>query len=272
MSVRSSGSTSETTIGGDRPVFFVCVRDGRRGAGSDELGGMMLPSVVGVGRPGDWVGEAARNQFILYPERTVDHQTPVGQRRKGRARTRVTPARDLRHILKRLQEIAAERAPGRPVRKAVITAAGPIFDTQRQADPRGRAEIVGSRSCDHQRAHGGGDASRGDETQGKASCEDPGGGTFEASIREDRIGLCSRVHCEAWQKSYRRPMTSTTRSRACARSPQDQARVDISDSAQARQGFCAQRRQPRRQRRSSLRPHCGGIPRRERGKAGPPVA
>jgi molecular chaperone DnaK len=47
-------------------------RDGRPEVLVDELGRKILPSVVGVGEAGDLlVGEEARNQFILYPERTV---------------------------------------------------------------------------------------------------------------------------------------------------------------------------------------------------------
>ena len=39
---------------------------------ADEQGRIILPSVVGLSETGDLlVGEEARNQFMLYPERTV---------------------------------------------------------------------------------------------------------------------------------------------------------------------------------------------------------
>src|SRR6516165_1834712 len=47
-------------------------RDGRPEVLVDELGRKILLSVVGVAVTGELlVGEEARNQFILYPERTV---------------------------------------------------------------------------------------------------------------------------------------------------------------------------------------------------------
>ena len=47
-------------------------RDGRPDVLADKLGRMILPSVVGVTEAGELlVGEEARNQYVLYPERTI---------------------------------------------------------------------------------------------------------------------------------------------------------------------------------------------------------
>ena len=47
-------------------------RDGRPLMLADERGRVVLPSVVGLSETGELlVGEEARNQFMLYPERTV---------------------------------------------------------------------------------------------------------------------------------------------------------------------------------------------------------
>ena len=47
-------------------------RDGRPEVLRDDQGRIILPSVVGLTETGELlVGEEARNQFLLYPERTV---------------------------------------------------------------------------------------------------------------------------------------------------------------------------------------------------------
>jgi molecular chaperone DnaK len=119
-------------------------RDGRPEVLVDELGRKILPSVVGVGEAGDLlVGEEARNQFILYPERTVRSI----KRRMGSGETvhlaghEYTPQEISAIILKRLKDIA-ERRLGRSVRKAVITVPAYFSDTQRQAT-REAGEIAG---------------------------------------------------------------------------------------------------------------------------------
>jgi len=119
-------------------------RDGRPEVLVDERGGKILPSVVGVGETGELlVGEEARNQFLLYPERTVrsikrrmgsDAKVQLGERE-------YTPQEISAIILSRLKEIAQARL-GRPIRKAVITVPAYFSDTQRQAT-REAGEIAG---------------------------------------------------------------------------------------------------------------------------------
>jgi molecular chaperone DnaK len=119
-------------------------REGRPEILGDEQDRLILPSVVGLSEGGDLlVGEAARNQFLLYPERTIrsikrrmgsDAQVRLGERD-------YTPQEISAIILSRLKEIA-ERRLGRPVRKAVITVPAYFSDAQRQAT-REAGEIAG---------------------------------------------------------------------------------------------------------------------------------
>src|SRR5215468_5584847 len=119
-------------------------RDGWPQVLADEHGRKILPSVVGVSETGELlVGEAARNQFVLYPEWTIRSI----KRRMGSAEKVVLAGRQYAPqdisamILKHLKEIA-ERALGRPVRKAVITVPAYFSDSQRQAT-REAGEIAG---------------------------------------------------------------------------------------------------------------------------------
>jgi molecular chaperone DnaK len=110
-------------------------RDGRPEVLFDELDRKILPSVVGVGETGDLlVGEEARNQLILYPERTVRSiKRRMGSGEKVHlAGQEYTPQEISAIILKRLKDIA-ERRLGRSVRKAVITVPAYFSDAQRQA-------------------------------------------------------------------------------------------------------------------------------------------
>jgi len=119
-------------------------RDGRSEILADEQGRKILPSVVGLTEAGDiLVGEEARNQLLLYPDRTVRSI----KRRMGHAETvrmagkEYTPQEISAIILKRLKEIA-EAQLGHAVRKAVITVPAYFSDTQRQAT-REAGEIAG---------------------------------------------------------------------------------------------------------------------------------
>ena len=119
-------------------------QDGRPEVLRDDQGRIILPSVVGLTETGELlVGEEARNQFLLYPERTVrsikrrmgsDAKVQLGERE-------YTPQEISAIILSRLKEIAQARL-GRPIRKAVITVPAYFSDTQRQAT-REAGEIAG---------------------------------------------------------------------------------------------------------------------------------
>ena len=119
-------------------------RDGRAEILADEQGRKILPSVVGLTEAGEiLVGEEARNQWLLYPDRTVRSI----KRHMGHAETvrmagkDYTPQEISAIILKRLKEIAEARL-GHAVRKAVITVPAYFSDTQRQAT-REAGEIAG---------------------------------------------------------------------------------------------------------------------------------
>ena len=119
-------------------------RDGRPEILADEQGRKILPSVVGLTEAGELlVGEEARNQWLLYPDRTVRSiKRRMGQSETVRmAEHDYTPQEISAIILKRLKEIA-ERRLERPVRKAVITVPAYFSDTQRQAT-REAGEIAG---------------------------------------------------------------------------------------------------------------------------------
>jgi molecular chaperone DnaK len=167
-------------------------RDGRPEVLVDELGRKILPSVVGVGEAGDLlVGEEARNQFILYPERTVRSI----KRRMGSGETihlaghEYTPQEISAIILKRLKDIA-ERRLGRSVRKAVITVPAYFSDTQRQAT-REAGEIAGlevMRIVNEPTAAA--MVYEATQHQGKRILVyDLGGGTFDASIVRIESGV-----------------------------------------------------------------------------------
>jgi molecular chaperone DnaK len=111
---------------------------------SDKQGRRILPSVVGMTEAGELlVGEEARNQLLLYPERTVRSiKRRMGQPGHVRmAGTEYTPQEISAIILRRLKEIANHQL-GRAVSKAVITVPAYFSDAQRQAT-REAGEIAG---------------------------------------------------------------------------------------------------------------------------------
>jgi molecular chaperone DnaK (HSP70) len=119
-------------------------RDGQPEVLGDAEGRVILPSVVALSDTGELlVGEAARNQFLLYPERTIrsikrrmgsDTTVRLGERE-------YTPQEISAMILTRLKEVAQARL-GRRVAKAVITVPAYFSDAQRQAT-REAGEIAG---------------------------------------------------------------------------------------------------------------------------------
>lgn len=107
-------------------------------------GSELMPSVVGLAPDGTvLVGRAARNQFHLYPDRTVrsikrligsDQVVELGEQR-------YTPVEVSAMILRRLK-MAASEALGRPVERAVITVPAYFSDAQRTAT-REAGEVAG---------------------------------------------------------------------------------------------------------------------------------
>jgi molecular chaperone DnaK len=119
------------------------VRDGRTRI-IEVDGSKILPSVVGLADDGTLlVGQAARNQYTLYPERTIRSV----KRRMGEdvtlalGDTHYRPQEISALILQRLKR-AAEDSLGQPVGKAVITVPAYFSDAQRQAT-RDAGELAG---------------------------------------------------------------------------------------------------------------------------------
>jgi molecular chaperone DnaK len=167
-------------------------RNGRAEVLADEGGRRILPSVVGVSETGDLlVGEDARNQFVLYPERTIRSiKRQMGSNDKVHlAGTDYAPQEISAIILIRLKAIA-EQSLGRPVHKAVITVPAYFSDAQRQAT-REAGEIAGlevvrivneptAAALVYEAA----------QDQGKRILVyDLGGGTFDASVVRIEAGV-----------------------------------------------------------------------------------
>ncbi len=107
-------------------------------------GTKLLPSYVGMSDDGALlVGESARNQYALYPERTIrsvkrrmgeDVQLELGEARH-------TPQEISAMLLRRLKDVASARL-GSPAKRAVITVPAFFSDAQRQAT-REAGELAG---------------------------------------------------------------------------------------------------------------------------------
>lgn len=103
-----------------------------------------LPSYVGLDEQGDLlVGEAAKNQFLLYPERTIKSvKRHMGEDIQLQlADKEYSPQEISAMILRHLKQIA-EKHLGKPVTRAVITVPAFFSDAQRQAT-RDAGEIAG---------------------------------------------------------------------------------------------------------------------------------
>ena len=178
-------------LGTTNSEIAVC-RNGKPEVLADERVRKIMPSVVGVSESGELlVGEHARNQFVLYPERTVRSiKRRMGSNDKVHlAGNEYTPQEISAMILRRLKD-TAERSLGRPVHKAVITVPAYFSDTQRQAT-REAGEIAGLeviRIVNEPTAAA--LAYEAAQHQGKRILVyDLGGGTFDASVVRIEAGV-----------------------------------------------------------------------------------
>jgi molecular chaperone DnaK len=109
-----------------------------------DAGKKIVPSFVGIGDDGEILtGETARNQYLIYPERTVKSiKRLMGQNTQVvMAGKPYSPQEISAIILKRLKSIAEQYA-GQAISKAVITVPAYFSDAQRQAT-REAGEIAG---------------------------------------------------------------------------------------------------------------------------------
>lgn len=140
-------TTSDIIIGidlGTTNSEVALIRQGKVEVLDVENGHKQLPSYVGLDNTGELlVGDAARNQYTLYPERTIksvkrlmgsDGQLPLGDKA-------YTPQEISAMILRRLKQVA-EAACGESISRAVITVPAFFSDAQRQAT-RDAGEIAG---------------------------------------------------------------------------------------------------------------------------------
>ncbi|MEY3807512.1 MAG: hypothetical protein RI893_488 [Pseudomonadota bacterium] len=148
-------------------------------------GRKILPSFVGIDDQGNiLVGETARNQYLVYPERTVKSiKRLMGQDIKvDLAGHDYAPQEISAIILKRLKAIA-EQYVKQPISKAVITVPAYFSDAQRQAT-REAGEIAGlevvrmiNEPTAAALAYGGNQVE-----QKRMLVYDLGGGTFDVSV------------------------------------------------------------------------------------------
>jgi len=120
------------------------IKDGKVEVLEIQKGTQQLPSYVGFDEQGDLlVGEAARNQYLIYPERTIKSV----KRHMGEdtqlllAEKQYTPQELSAMILRHLKQVA-EKETGQAISRAVITVPAFFSDAQRQAT-RDAGEIAG---------------------------------------------------------------------------------------------------------------------------------
>src|SRR5262245_8960666 len=109
-----------------------------------ENGDPILPSFVGLSEDGRLlVGRAARNQWVLAPERTVKSiKREMGQDVKVQLGEQEYRPQEISAMILRELKGRAERELGRPVRRAVITVPAYFNDAQRQTT-REAGELAG---------------------------------------------------------------------------------------------------------------------------------
>ena len=153
-------------------------------------GSQLLPSYVGLS-PSDelLVGHPARNQYILYPERTIKSiKRRMGGTEKVELGNRSLLPEEISALILSHLKSRAEKELGIPIRRAVITVPAYFNDTQRQAT-RAAGEIAGlevvriiNEPTAASLAFRNSVLSKNEEKAEISAVYDLGGGTFDVSI------------------------------------------------------------------------------------------
>src|SRR5882724_6227395 len=109
------------------------LREGQPHVCTDEDGDPILPSFVGLSEDGRLlVGHAARNQWVLAPDRTVKSiKRKMGQDVKVSLGEQQFTPQEISAMILRALKSRAERELGIEVKKAVITVPAYFNDSQR---------------------------------------------------------------------------------------------------------------------------------------------
>lgn len=168
------------------------IENGRPVAIHDSLGRAILPSVVGVDSAGRLlVGNEARNQLLIAPERTVKSiKRQMGQAIKVRMGDVEYSPQEISAIILRVLKERAEQSLGRPITKAVITVPAFFGENQRAATHEA-GELAGLevvRIINEPTAASLTYQPRSDRNE-KLLVYDLGGGTFDVSIVQIESGV-----------------------------------------------------------------------------------
>src|ERR1700733_7190833 len=143
----------------------------------------MLPSVVGLSPSGELlVGEPARNQLALYPNRTIRSiKRKMGTGEKIALGDREFSPPEISALILRELAVWAGRTFEQAVEKAVITVSAYFSDAQRQAT-REAATLAGLEAVRILNEPTAASLAYGEGSRHTAMVYDLGGGTFDVSI------------------------------------------------------------------------------------------
>ncbi len=167
------------------------IRDGQPHVFAED-GDPILPSFVGLSEDGRLlVGKAARNQWVLAPERTIKSiKRKMGQDSKVHLGEQEYRPQEISAMILRALRDRAQRQMDQPVRKAVITVPAYFNDAQRQATKEA-GELAGlevvrilneptSASLTYDPSH---------QQLHRVLVYDLGGGTFDVSVVQAQEGV-----------------------------------------------------------------------------------
>ncbi len=160
----------------------------------EDSGRKILPSFVGISDNNEiLVGEPAKNQYILYPEKTIKSiKRKMGEEDKIEMAEKLYTSQEISAIiLKRLKTIA-ENYTNKSISKAVITVPAYFSDAQRQAT-REAGEIAGLEVVRMINEPTAAALSYKTENKKHILVYDLGGGTFDVSIVNIEDGVVEVV-------------------------------------------------------------------------------